>query len=197
MSPRRGKGCHIFRGANVLTHVNAPSEVAAVDTSTKQPDLEILFRDQYERIAKVIAAVVRHHARAEEIAVEVFLKWWRSPEAHGENAQGWLYRTAVRMALDELRRQSRRARYEQLLTFGRKPVTPEDVRAANEEQQRVRAVLNAMTPRQAELLILRSQGLTYAELAAALDLNATSVGTLVSRAQQAFRKEYIKRYGEE
>jgi len=26
-------------------------------------------------------------------------------------------------------------------------------------------------------------------------VNPTSVGTLVSRAQQAFRKEYVKRYG--
>jgi RNA polymerase sigma-70 factor, ECF subfamily len=33
-------------------------------------------------------------------------------------------------------------------------------------------------------------------LAAALKLNPASVGTLLSRAQQAFRKEYIQRYGE-
>jgi hypothetical protein len=28
-----------------------------------------------------------------------------------------------------------------------------------------------------------------------VQVNPTSVGTLVSRAQQAFRKEYVKRYG--
>jgi RNA polymerase sigma-70 factor (ECF subfamily) len=145
----------------------------------------------------VIAAVVRDHARAEELAVEVFLKWWRSPKAQGENARGWLYRTAVRMALDELRRETRRARYERLLMFGRKPPTPEDVRASNEDQKRVRTVLNAISSRQAELLLLRSQGLSYAELSAALGLNVASVGTSISRAQQTFRREYIKRYGEE
>ena len=36
----------------------------------------------------------------------------------------------------------------------------------------------------------------YDELASTLDLNPSSVGTLLARAQQAFRKEYIKRYGE-
>ena len=43
--------------------------------------------------------------------------------------------------------------------------------------------------------MLRSHGLTYEELANAPGLNAASIGTLLSRAQHTFRKEYIKRYG--
>jgi RNA polymerase sigma-70 factor (ECF subfamily) len=39
--------------------------------------------------------------------------------------------------------------------------------------------------------------LTYAELAAALNLNPASVGALLARAGQAFKKEYVKRYGEQ
>ncbi|MGA3202573.1 MAG: sigma factor-like helix-turn-helix DNA-binding protein [Bryobacteraceae bacterium] len=75
--------------------------------------------------------------------------------------------------------------------------TPEDLRTAAEERENVRLVLAVVAPRQAELLILRSQGLSYEELAAALELNPASIGTLLSRAQDAFRKEYIKRYGTE
>jgi len=52
-----------------------------------------------------------------------------------------------------------------------------------------------MRPRQAELLILRSNGFSYEELASMLSLNSASVGTLLSRAEQAFRKAYINRYG--
>ena len=48
---------------------------------------------------------------------------------------------------------------------------------------------------QAELLLLRSDGLSYEEVASALELNPGSVGTLLGRAQRAFRKEYLKRYG--
>ena len=101
------------------------------------------------------------------------------------------------MGLDELRRQTRRSRYERLLGFVRAAVTPEEIRAATEEQERVRLVLGLIEPRQAELLLLRSHGLSYDEVASALDRNPASIGTLLSRAQQAFRKEYIKRYGEE
>ncbi len=178
--------------------VNASSEaVAGVETVDAQFDLETIFRAQYGRIARVIAGVVRDRARAEELAVEVFLKLWRSPEAQNGNTEGWLYRTAVRAGLDELRRQARQTRYERLLGFVRRVPTPEEIHAAREEQERVRLTLGGIARRQAELLLLRSQGLTYDEVAGALALNPASVGTLLSRAQQAFRKEYVKRYGKQ
>jgi RNA polymerase sigma-70 factor (ECF subfamily) len=73
--------------------------------------------------------------------------------------------------------------------------TPEDVRAAGESSDQVRSVLRAISRRHAELLILRNHGLSYDELAATLGLNSASIGTLLARAQLAFRKEYMKRYG--
>jgi RNA polymerase sigma-70 factor (ECF subfamily) len=157
-------------------------------------DIETVFQAQYRRIARVIASVIRDPARAEDIAVEVFVKWSRNPSAHGENAEGWLYRVAVRLARNELRRRTRRSRYESLFEFIRKTPTPEELFAARQEQQRVDVVLSVIDRRHAELLLLRSHGLTYDELASTLELNPASIGTLLSRAQQAFRKEYIKRY---
>ncbi len=160
-------------------------------------DFEGTFRAQYGRVARVIERVIREPQRAEELAVEVFLKLWRTPRAQGEKTEGWLYRAAVRKALDELRRRNRRERYERLFGFGGKVATPEDVRAATEVRQRVRFVLGVIGRRQAEILLLRGEGLSYEELAAALELNAASIGTLLGRAQRAFRKEYFKRYGDE
>ena len=88
-------------------------------------DFEAVFRAHYPRIARVIARVVRNDARSEELAVEVFLKLWRSPRAQGDKAGGWLYRVAVRKALDDLRRQARRARYERLFGSGQTLANPE------------------------------------------------------------------------
>ena len=160
-------------------------------------DFDSVFHAHYGQVARVIARVTRHPARAEELAVEVLWKFWRSPQAHGEQAGGWLYRTAVRIALNELRSRLRAARHERMADAAPAAPDPEQVRAASEEQQHVRIVLAALHPRQAELLLLRSSGLSYAELAAALELNPASVGTIISRAQQAFRKEFIERYGEQ
>lgn len=177
--------------------VNASSE--AVIEATPQVsafDIESLFRARFDRTARIIARVVRDPARAEELAVEAFVKLWRNPQAHNTIAEPWLYRIAVRLGLDELRRQTRRLRYESLLARVRGTPTPEEIHSATEERDRVRRVLGAIPPRQAELLLLRSQDLSYAEVAAALDLNPASLGTLLSRAQQSFRKEYIERYGQ-
>ena len=170
----------------------AACEIEAAEAGV---DFESVFRVHFARVARVIARVVRDHARAEELAVEVFLKLWSNPELHAEMSEGWLYRTAVRKGLDELRSRNRRARYERLFGWGRRVENPEEIRSATEEQERVRRVLAAMGRRDAELLVLRSNGFSYEELAGALGSNPSSIGTLVSRAQAAFRKRYIKLYG--
>ena len=72
----------------------------------------------------------------------------------------------------------------------------EEIRAARRRAGESPHGAGVIDPRQAELLLLRSHGLSYDELASALDLNPVSIGTLLSRAQHAFRKEYVKRYGQ-
>jgi RNA polymerase sigma-70 factor (ECF subfamily) len=164
-------------------------------SARNQEALDEIFRAHYERITRVIGRIIHDQARAEEIAAEVFLKWWRN-HAHGQPAEGWLYRAAVRKALDELRSQTRRKRFERLFGLApQSPPTPEHLYAASAEQQRVRTVLGALRPRYAALLLLRSEALKYEEIAVALALKPNYVGSLMSRAEAAFRKEYLKRYG--
>jgi RNA polymerase sigma-70 factor (ECF subfamily) len=166
---------------------------AAVQSS---PNFESLFYAHHQRITRMIARIIRDPGRAEEVAVEVFWKFWRSPIAHGSMAAGWLHRTAVRMSMNELRRQVRATRKEASARTTNEPPDPERLMAASQEQERVRLVLAKIRPRDAELLLLRNSGLSYEELAAALDLRPASVGTLLNRAQQAFRIEYVKRFGD-
>jgi RNA polymerase sigma-70 factor, ECF subfamily len=178
--------------------VNAKSEAAGGMTADRTNfDFEEVFRTQYAHITRVVARVVRDYARAEELASEVFWKLNRTPKAQGDQCLGWLHRTAVRASLNELRRAARRERYERLFGLPRRAPNPEEVHASAEQQQRVRTVLAALDRRQAELLLLRNEGLSYQDLARTLDLNPASVGTYLVRAQQAFRKEYVKRYGEQ
>lgn len=158
-------------------------------------ETERIFRTHYASLARVIAKVIRDPARAEELAVEVCLKWTANRKAEGENAERWLYRAAVQAGLNELRRLTRRSRYERLVSFVRGSPTPEELLVTRQQQERIRFLLAAIEPRQAELLIPRSQGLSYEEMAATLKLNPASVGTLLSRAQRAFRKEFTRQYG--
>lgn len=160
-------------------------------------DFEAVFRRDYTRIARLVARVIGDRDRAEDLAVEAFWRLWRTPSAHGEAHGGWVYRTALRLALDELRRRARRARYEALLPLPRPPRTPDEIAASVQEQARVRTVLATLPSREASLLLLQSDGCTYDEIARTLALNPASVGTLLARARTAFRQHYVRRYGEE
>jgi RNA polymerase sigma-70 factor (ECF subfamily) len=61
-----------------------------------------------------------------------------------------------------------------------------------EERSRVRAALARLPHKSAVALVLRHSGLSYAEVAAALDLSPGSVGTTVRRAESTLRKELIR-----
>jgi len=175
--------------------MDAQTEPAAViPAETSLFDFEAVFHAQYARIARVISRVVRDSARAEELSVEVFWKLLHTAGAHGPGVSGWLYRTAVRMALDELRKRCRREKYERLFSLSRATCC-ENLQSVADRQDRVRTTLAALDKRSAEMLVLRSEGFSYEDIAQALDINPVSVGTLLGRAQHAFRKEYIKRYG--
>ena len=58
-----------------------------------------------------------------------------------------------------------------------------------EERSRVRAALAQLPSKHAAALVLRHSGLSYADVAAALDMSVGSVGTTVRRAESALRKE--------
>jgi RNA polymerase sigma-70 factor (ECF subfamily) len=47
-----------------------------------------------------------------------------------------------------------------------------------------------MRPRAAQVLVLRHSGLSYAEIAAAMNVAVGSVGTLLARAEKAFERHY-------
>ena len=178
-------------------HASSDLAIAKDARASTAFDFEVVFADHYASIIRLVARVIRDPGRAEELAVDAFYRLWKTSSAQGDAAGGWLRRTAVRLAVDELRRRARRERYDHVLTFVRGPRTPDELFLATEEQGRVRTVLATMPRRQSELLLLRSDDMPYEELAAMLSINPASIGTLLARAKQAFRKEYVKRYGDQ
>ena len=174
---------------------SAETEPLQQNESLAIAHLDVIFRSHFERVARVIGRVIHDQARAEELAVDVFVKWWRNPKAYGDQAEGWIYRTAVRQALDELRRQNRRGRFERLFSLAAVPQpNPEQLHSVAAERSHIRSVLAVLDRKQAEVLLLRAEDFSYREIAASLGLTENYVGSFISRAQAAFRKEYEKRY---
>jgi RNA polymerase sigma factor (sigma-70 family) len=158
-------------------------------------DFTELFAKYYVRLARLLYRVTGDAGRAEEIAAEAFWRLYRKPPRTRDNLEGWLYRTGLHLALDHLRKSQRRARYESLAAWFGVPVGPEQAFEQRETRARVRRTLAAMHRQQASLVLMRSDGFTYAEIARTLALNPASVGTFVARAERSFRDEYERRYG--
>jgi RNA polymerase sigma-70 factor (ECF subfamily) len=166
---------------------------------------ESIFLQNYARIVAVLVRLVGDRAQAEELADDVFLKLYRHPlepsGPEGHNVGGWLYRTATHLGIDALRGAARRRRYEAEAAANRDEADegPDqlDEVLRREKSQRVRAALARLKPVQAQLLIMRYSGLSYKELAGALEVKTSSVGTLLARAENEFEKHYRELYGSE
>jgi RNA polymerase sigma-70 factor (ECF subfamily) len=163
--------------------------VAVSKPAGVRADLEQVFRSAYPRVVAVAARVLGSRHEAEDVAQDVFLTFGRSAVPAGE-AIGWLSVAAAHTALNHLRSGRRRASREESVSEP-DPVSPDvaDAVVTLDERRRVRAALGRLPRRQAVALVLRHSGLSYAEVAAALDLSPGSVGTTVRRAESALREE--------
>jgi RNA polymerase sigma factor (sigma-70 family) len=152
-------------------------------------DLEQVFRTAYPRVVGVAARVLGSRAEAEDVAQEVFLAFGRS-SVPAREAPGWLSVAAAHTALNHLRTHRRRAAREEAAADAT-ATAPDaaDTAVTLDERRRVREALARLPRTQAVALVLRHSGVSYVEVAAALDLSPGSVGTTVRRAESALRKE--------
>ncbi len=181
-----------------------PTTLHLAETSTTglSRQFEAVFLEHWPQVYGLLVRLVGDHAEAEDLALDTFLRLYQRAEgqpglAAGEpefNVGGWLHRVATNLGLNAIRGWKRRQRYE--LESGKAeissnaPASPAEIYAAGEERQRVRLILSQMEPRQAQLLILRHSGCSYQEIAAALDVSVTSIGTLLGRAETEFARRY-------
>ncbi|MCC6445693.1 MAG: RNA polymerase sigma factor [Armatimonadetes bacterium] len=148
--------------------------------------------DRYEvRMFQLAYRMLGCRADAEDAAQEIFLEVYRSiARFQGRAAfSTWLYRVAVNVCLEFRRRRRRNevplSGLENALSDGR-DVDPEESAMVGELQQEVhKAILSLPEPHRQVVVLHELQGLTYAEIAKALNC---PVGTVKSRLFHAFRK---------
>jgi RNA polymerase sigma-70 factor (ECF subfamily) len=160
---------------------------------------EAIFARHWSAVYAVLYRLVGTREEAEDLAQEVFLKLHQRPlpPEREHNLPGWLYRVATNLGYNALRasrrRQARQERVAEPESSTEGP--PLEAALAAEEREAVRQVLATMPPRQQACLVLRHQGLSYAEVAAALGVASSSVGTLLARAEAEFRRRYVAQRG--
>jgi RNA polymerase sigma factor (sigma-70 family) len=168
-----------------------------VITRGQDAAFEALFSAKYSTVVAIAFRVLADAHEAEDIAQDVFCQFYRHHSPDVPWAGAWLHRAAVHAALNHIRRTKRRARRESQEAIERdrfqsSATVALDPQAAFEQSERcreVRAALASMPHKSATVLALRYSGLSYGEVAAALDVGVGQVGTLLRRAEAALRKE--------
>ncbi len=135
-------------------------------------DLDAVFRRNYRLVVSVAARVLGSRDEAEDVAQDVFLSFGRSSVPAAE-ARGWLCVAAAHTALNLLRSGRRRVSREEASAAADHAVVSDVAEAVvtREERDRVRSALVKLPRKQAVALVLRHSGLSYADVAAALDLS--------------------------
>lgn len=167
-----------------------------------ESDFRRLFMEHYSRIVGVLVRLLGDRGRSEELANDAFWRLYHQPRLQMDgNIGGWLYRTATNLGLDALRASDIRQKYEdaagKTIAENRAPDDPLGDLLREERCARVRAVLATIRPAQAQLLILRASGFSYKELADALEVKPTGIGTMLNRAEHEFRERYLQMHGPE
>lgn len=146
-----------------------------------------LYREIGVRLYAFALGFVGRKADAEDVVQEAFLRLAEHLRAgpSDTNVRAWLYRVAGNLCHDVTRSRRRRAD------------GPADAPVAEPEPLRslaIRRVLARLGDRDRKLLLLRGEGMSYAEIAAAAELNPVSVGKLLARALERFGAEYRREY---
>jgi RNA polymerase sigma factor (sigma-70 family) len=133
---------------------------------------------------------------AADIAQDAFVRLYRRG-AEPDEPGAWLITVALNLLRNSKSTEARRHRLMSVVrgeaTVGDPSRAPDEAIESAEARSRVRAALARLPERERQLLLLRSEGYRYQEMAAALGLNVASVGVLLARAKRAFRAAYEDR----
>jgi RNA polymerase sigma-70 factor (ECF subfamily) len=163
-------------------------EVAAGDKAA----FAKLFDRHQSAVVRFAWRFVGNHARAEELAQEIFLKLYRSAKSYRPSAKfkTFLFRVATNHCLNEVRRGDYRvmdATQDTREAIGQRP---DDALEGKQLETAVGQALAQMSARErAAFSMCRFEGLAYREIADVLDASEPAVKSLIHRATLQVMKQ--------
>ena len=153
-------------------------------------DFDDTFDANYDALVRYCRGLTGDADVAEDVAQESLLRLFgRELRGTPRGVRAWLFKTATHLVRDRHRVESNRRR---LLEENREPTvsteTPDLHLERAERQERARAALAQLNPRDREVLMMRYSGFSYRDIAEAVGLEPGSVGTKLARAERRFAR---------
>ena len=164
---------------------------------------ELLVIKYQRKLLRLVSRLVRDQAEAEDVVQEAFIKAYRAlPQFRGDSAfYTWLYRIGINTAKNYLANQGRRAptstdaNDQEAETFDdadnlRDINTPESMLATKQIARTVNEAMSALPEELKTAITLREiEGLTYDEIADAMDCPIGTVRSRIFRAREAIAEK--------
>ena len=151
-------------------------------------DFDATFDEHYADLVRYCHRLTGDQDVAEDMAQESLLRLFtHDVNGSSQGVRAWLFKTATHLVRDRYRVNQNRKRL--LEAHSVRPVdaeSPEQSLERRETRARACAALETLAPRDREILLMRYSGFSYREIAEAVEVSATSIGTLLARAERRF-----------
>ena len=162
---------------------------------------DILVRKYQHRVVKLVSRYVKDHSEVYDVAQEAFIKAYRAlPKFRGDSAfYTWMYRIAINTAKNYLVAQGRRlpnvdievqdAEQFEGVSALKEYATPESMLRRDEIQDAISRTIETLPDDLRTAIVLREiEGLSYEEIAEAMDCPVGTVRSRIFRAREAIDK---------
>lgn len=157
-------------------------------------ELTCLFQEHARAVRGYLLGITRRHDVADDLLQDVFRRAWQARDRYDDRgrARAWLLCIADRLACDHLRRLGREVSVSeeawQSLTPETEDETPLEQMTAAELSQDLAIALDALSPPQRRVLLLRYYSeMSFAEIADAMQCPLSTVLSHCRRGLQALR----------
>jgi RNA polymerase sigma-70 factor (ECF subfamily) len=160
-----------------------------MDNVATHEDWKVCFSEFGPGLLLFARQWVRSPADAEDIVQEAFVKFWR--RNHRVDNRALLYATVRSIALDVIRRDSRRARREaEVFSDSEQSIGPQ-FELGDESQLALAAAIDRLPHEQREVLVMKIWNeLTFAEIATALGISNNTAASRYRYALTALKKSF-------
>lgn len=151
-------------------------------------DFDAAFDELYPPLVRYCRRLTGDTDAAEDAAQEAMVRLFtHQVDGPTPAVRVWLFKTATHLLRDRYRVDENRRRL-----LEENPVTPSEIEGPERrlerslDRARAREALDRLPERDREMLLMRYEGFSYKEIAETVAVAATSIGTLLARAERRF-----------
>lgn len=172
----------------------------------EEPAFKLLVQNYQDRVYYSVLNILHNASEAEDTAQETFIQVYESISSFKEESTlgTWIYRIAVRKALEKIRKQKSRQRLHSIIPWWM-PSEEKSIDAVylnpgihNEHKEKAAIIFKAISEltsnQRVAFTLIRVQGMKHEEVSEIMQLSIKAIESLLSRAKENLKKKLEQYY---